>query len=74
MGEEESGKGGITRRKGGGTNEEVVRGREEGIREKEERRLRKIPRIKYIQTSKGSLLWDQLPPSKPTPKVHITFR
>lgn len=46
---------------------ERERGRERGTEEKtnKERRLRKKPGIKYIQPSKGLLLWDQLPPNKP---------
>lgn len=70
MGKEESGKRGVTRRKG---EEGMERGRE-GEEKKEERRLRKKPEIKYIQVSKGPLLWDQLTPSSPAPKVHITFQ
>lgn len=49
-------------RKGG-----VEREREEwGKEEKKKRENRKRPRIKYIQPTKCSLLWDQLPPRKST--------
>lgn len=53
MGEEESGKGGITRRKGGGTNEKVARGKEEGHKRKRREKTKKDTKDKIYPNIKG---------------------